>query len=806
MIKTHNHHVYVGIFLISLSTLTFEVSLTRMFSVSLWYHFAFMVVGIAMLGFGASGSFLMLFPTIVNRELSKVLSLTTIAFSVSVLLSYLVVNKIPFDPARMSWDYNQIFYVLGYYFFLSIPFFFSGLTISTAIVRLPGRISYLYFSDLLGAGMGCLVILVSFSLFGGLGVVAIPAILGIFSSFSFSFGRHRGLAFFTIPLLVLCAVLLVSKPDFMKINISPYKGLMMALRYPESRLISTEWNSFSRVDVVDSPAVRFAPGLSLKYRNPIPPQIGIAVDGDSLNAMTRYDGRKEEIRFTSYLTTAVAFYLGEIKDVLVLEPMGGLDILTALYHDARSIVGVERNPLIVNALKGEYAEFTGGIYQNRRVQIKSGEGRSYLQGTDKRFDLIQVPISNALGASSTGIYGLSEDHVFTEEAFIDYYRHLSEGGFLCVTTYLLPPPRIELRLVSVILSSLERMKVEVPERHVAIIRSWGTITFLLKHSEITKQEVLNLKNFCAKRRFDLVYYSGIKPEEVNVFNRFREPIYYNLITQIMDKGRREQLYREYLFDIRSVTDNRPFFYHFFRWDRLGELYRSMGKKWVPFLEGAYLVPVVFVQALFLSTILIVLPIFFIKKGERRTVFGRGRWPFLLYFFSIGIGFMFIEISLIQKFILFLGHPAYAVSIVLFALLVSSGVGSYLSRWLTRTEKFPVGWTILGLVGMIISYAVALPHIFTLTLGANLILRMIYTIFLLTPLGILMGMPFPLGIGILNRYCEGIIPWAWCVNGCSSVLSSVMAVIVALSLGFTGVLLCSGGAYLIGLLCIRWGMR
>jgi hypothetical protein len=764
-----------------------------------------MVISIAMLGFGASGSFLMLVPSILKKEPSKVLTISSISFSISVFISYLIVNQIPFDPARVLWDYNQLFYIPVYYFFLSIPFFFSGLTISTAISKLPDRISYLYFSDLIGAGLGCLLVMVVFSISGGIGGIIIPAIFGLFSALSFNFGRHRMINLFTIILLLLFTALLLSRPNFMEINISPFKGLSTALRYPGSRLLDTRWNSFSRIDIVDSPAVRFAPGLSMKYLEGLPFQLGITVDGDNLNAMTRYEGVKDRIEFTAYLPSSAAFYLSRVKDVLILEPMGGLDILTALYHNAESICTQEVNPLISDLIKEEYRDFVGGIYQNEKVKSKTTMARGYFYSTDKSFDLIQLPISNTLGASSTGVYGLKEDYAFTEEAFIDYYNHLNENAFLSITRYLLPPPRTELRIVSTLLSSLERLGVNNPERHLAIFRSWGTITFLLKHNEITLKDIQNLKGFCKKRRFDLVYYFGIKLEEVNVFNRFKEPLYYNLICRLTDKNKREELYRHYLFNIKPVTDNRPFFHHFFRWNKLKDIYLSMGGKWQPFVEGAYLIPVVFLQALLLSFIFIILPIFLKKGAKQKSTLQKEIWLFLSYFFFIGAGFMFIEISLIQKFILFLSHPSHAISIVLFAILISSGMGSYMSRWLIKTERIRIDWVIWVLAGTVLFYSLILSHLYAPALGCNQIIRQFYTILILIPLGILMGMPFPLGIAILNQYSSRIIPWAWCVNGCASVLSSVMAMIIALSWGFTGTLICAAGAYLMGLLCIKKGI-
>ncbi|MDY7033514.1 MAG: hypothetical protein SVY10_16600, partial [Thermodesulfobacteriota bacterium] len=580
---------------------------------------------------------------------------------------------------------------------------------------------------------------------------------------------------------------------------------MTALQYPESKLIDTQWNAFSRVDIVDSPAVRFAPGLSLNYLRSLPPQIGISVDGDSLNAITKYDWEKGDAEFTSSLPSVAAFSMGKIRDVLILEPLGGLDVLAALYHGATAIEGIERNPLIARIVKERYGEFAGNIYGNEKVTIRIDDGRAYLRSSVKKFDLIQIPISNTLGASSTGIYGLSEDYVFTEEAFLDYYRHLNENGFLSITQYLLPPPRTELRIISLVISSLEKIGIRNPEDHVAVMRSWGTITFLLKSNEITDKEILNLKEFCRKRRFDLVYYSGIQKEEVNIFNRFKEPLYYQLISRMMNREQREELYNQYLFNIRSVTDDKPFFYHFLRWNRLKELYRSIGEKWQPFIEGAYLIPVVFIQALILSIILIMLPLFLKKKEKQRTNL-HGKRFFLPYFFFIGVGFMFIEIPVIQKFILFLGQPAYAVSTVLFAILVSAGIGSYLSERLFHSEDSHFSWMILILVGMIILYIFTLPSLFHFGLGKSLIFKHVFSILLLTPLGILMGMPFPLGIGVLRRYSGDIIPWAWCVNGCSSVLSAILAVMVAISLGYSGVLLCSAGAYLMSLTSMRWGIR
>jgi hypothetical protein len=564
---------------------------------------------------------------------------------------------------------------------------------------------------------------------------------------------------------------------------------MVALRYPSAKLLSSKWNPFSRVDVVKSSAARFAPGLSLNYQDSLPPQLGITVDGNNLNAITQYNGKKEKPSFLSQLPSALPYYLKEMEDVLILEPRGGLDVLMGLYFGAVNIEGIELNPLVVDAVRDDFKKFSGYIYEQEGVHITVGEIRSYLRKTKKRYDLLQLSISNALGASSTGAYGLVEDYLFTEEAFNQYLDHLKEGGLFTITCYLLPPPRQELRVVSLLISALEKRKLKEPKLRLAVIRTLTTMTIVCKQGYFDHQEIEQLKKFCHERNFDLVYYPGISPEEVNLYNQLKEPLYYQFITQLIEKESREKLYRDYLFDLSSVTDDRPFFYHFFKWNKLKEVYRSVEGKWQFFIEGAYLVPVIFVQALFLSVLFILLPTLLSSKGsEIKTVSRKKAIRIVSYFFWIGMGFMFVEISLIQKFILFLDHPYYAISLVISALLMATGVGSYLSKRLSITKR---GKTVKALLFVlclsIIAYSFILPNLFHLLLPYSLLSRQCFTLLILFPLGILMGIPFPLGIRWLSSLSPPLIPWAWCVNGCSSVLCSIMAVMIALGGGFTLVL-------------------
>ncbi len=798
----------IGIFFISLASLVLEISLTRILSVALWYHFAFMVVSIALLGYGASGAMLMLFPSLRQRDAKRTLSVSASLFSFFSFISYLIANQIPFDPARFAWDSKQWAYLLLYYITLSLPFFFSGLTIAVAFSRFAREAGRLYFSDLVGAGLGCGLVLLLFAPCEGAGVVLVSSALGVFSALSFSSRQQRLFRAGQIIWLVVLALIFWIRPAPVEIRISPYKALMSALRYPGARLIDTRWNSFSRVDIIDSPAVRFAPGLSLRYLKPLPPQIGISIDGAGLSAITYYNGEREGLEFTSYLPSALPYYLRKMGGVLIIEPRGGLDILTALYHQAESVEGIEFNPLIREIMVADYRQFSGNIYQREGVNVKIGEARSYLSQTSKEYDLIQISLFDVLGASSTGLQGLNEDYRFTEEAIGSYYTHLKEGGFLSISTYILPPPRGELRMVSSIISALDKMGNKTPGDSLVIIRSWGVMSLLLKRGKVSGEEVSRVKDFCQERRFDLVYYPGIGPGEVNLHNIFNRPIYYELISRIIDQEDRRPFFQDYPFDITPVSDDRPFFFHFFKLNKLAEVYRSVGEKWQIFFEGGYLVPLVFFQALIASFILIFLPVFFSHRKRVLTtpspIARRSERVVLLsYFFFIGLGFMFIEISLIQRFILFLGHPVYAISMVLSTLLIFSAVGSYLSgKWIKDSGRRLIR-IIFSLSALVILYSFTLPVFFNATLGMPLLSRQFVTVLLLFPLGLLMGVPFPTGIRIAERLSSEIIPWAWCINGCSSVLSSILAVMVALIAGFKSVLLIAALMYFFALLCIGW---
>ena len=772
------------IFFASLSALAYEIILTRIFSISLWYHFAFMVVSIAMLGIAASGTLLSVYPRLKDLRYMEVYLLI---FSISMAAAYLLMNSIPFDPAKLSWDRAQLLYISLYYLSLSFPFFSFGLIVATALSVMNKSIGQIYGADLTGAGAGSLLILWLLSTAGPDRIVFLLSSISAVSLLFFGRGKVR---FFAFLLLIIASAVFYTQPSFINLRISPYKPLETALRYPGSAHLRTYWSPFSRVDIFRSPAIRYAPGLSLIYLEDLPAQIGIAVDAGDIYAVTD-NGDRKDLDFLRYLPSSLPYELSHHDKVLLLEPMGGLPVLTAKYYGSVNIYRIDSNPLVVKSVREYLSSFSAGIYENNTW---TGIGRS-LPGSFSGLDLIDISMT---GSAPSGSFGFSEDYRFTVEAFEEYLDRLGPKGLLAVNLFIIPPPRMELRLLNTFAEVLRRQGIKVLAHHVAVIRSWDTITMILKKSELTQRDIDKIKKFAASRRFDLIYYPGIREEETNIFIKTPSNEYFRIFQNLIFPETRRRITADYLFDIGPVHDEDPFFNYYLKIRNVREIYRLMGGKWQYFIEEGYLLPVIFVQVFILSVMLIILPS--LKSGPKsRLDSSPSLIPSLAYFAVLGTGYMFIEISFIQKMILPLENPSYAVSVVLSSMLISSGTGSLLSQ---RYENVRRMETLLVLCLVIFLYSLFLPTIMAVISPYPLPAKLVSVFFILMPAGMFMGIPFPLGLSFLGRRNPSLITWAWAVNGCLSVISPILAVMLAISAGFKTVLISGVMMYLLAFLFMK----
>jgi hypothetical protein len=776
--------IFIGIFLFSFSSLAFEIVLTRIFSISLWYHFAFMVISIAMLGMGASGTVLSLFPKLRN---SSRIGLYGLLLGISITVSYLLSNRIPFDPVRLSWDRVQILYICIYYLLLSAPFFFFGLSVSTSLSVISEKSGLLYGSDLIGAGMGSVCILLFMDISGPEHAVILVSCIAFAGAFFLAGKRMR----FIAALLILLNLFLLTMPNMLSPRMSPYKGLQLALQYPGAEHIRTYHSPFSRIDLFRSPAARFAPGLSLKYLAPLPEQIGLSIDGGDINAVTRADDG-EPLGFLNYLPSALPYEIGSRDDVLILEPKGGIEALLAEHYGAKQIVKVESNPLLIKVIRDDLHQFSEGIYDR---DTWAGIGRSWLKKGNRTFDVIDIPL---VGTSPSGSFGITEDYRFTVEAFKEYLSHIKDHGMVSIQTFIVPPPRTELRILSTLVTSMEETGIKEPHKNIVAIRSWGTVSIIAKKVPFSLEEGEAVRRFSAERRFDLVYLPWIAEGETNLYVRMSSDEYPRAFKAILDLRTREAFLRDYLFDIKPVRDENPFFNYYLKLENIKRTYDVMGKKWAYFLEEGYLLPVVFIQISLLSSILIALPALgkTTAAGKREgnpRARGIRRLKQLPYFASLGLGFMFVEIPLIQKMILPLENSSYAMVTVLVSMLMGSGIGSLMSYRAPRLRS-PFVLPLISL--LIVGYGILAPFISDAMSPYSMTWKMASVFIILIPLSLPMGVPFPLGIKNLGDTDPEAIPWAWAMNGCLSVQAPVLTIMLAMVIGFKGVLWVGAGAYLL----------
>jgi len=771
----------------SLASLAFELLLTRVFSITLWYHFAFMVVSIAMLGFAASGTLLAIAP---GLKSPGHIGWYALGLAAALPAGFTLSNLVRFDPVRLAWERGEILHILLTYLLLALPFFCSGLVITTAFSAFSERAGLLYGADLIGAGIGSVGVLPLLGFFPPEEVVLILSLL--VASATAIFGGWR-LRLAASLLSAVTVALLMFHPDAMQPRISPYKGMEAALRYPGAERLATHLTPFARVDTFLSPAVRYAPGLSLRYQDKLPEQIGISIDAGAVNAVTS-SLEPEPLAFLEALPAALPYAIGKRHEVLALDPAGGLPLLMARRYGAERVAAVEGTPSLVRILRQDFRDFSGGIFDG---EYYSGLGRSWLSSVQRRFDLIDISLQEAM---PSGAFGIAEEYRFTVEAFREYLRHLNDSGILSVNMFIIPPPRSELRIVATLATALEEMGDTAAGEHLAAIRSWGSITVIAKRGRLEPKEIAAIRRFCEENRFDIAWLPGASPEESNRFVRTRETDYFRALSDIISREKREEFLSSYLFDVSPVRDEAPFFSLHLRLDKLPAIYRTMGSKWQFFLEEGYLLPAIFIQVLLIGLLLVSLPLLTRKQSH---LDGAKPGRPLPYFAILGIAYLFVEVALIQKSILLLEQPSVAVATVLATILVSSGCGSLLAQRFPLLERPAM---LLGLSIMVMLCALFLPGLIAFAQPWPLPVRGGICVVLVTLPGILMGIPFPAGLRLLGRTSPLLIPWAWTVNGTASVLAPLLAVMVAMNTGFRWVLLIGAAAYFLAYLLLGRELR
>jgi SAM-dependent methyltransferase len=691
-------------------------------------------------------------------------------------------------------DYSNIFSLLMLCVLIGAPFFLAGVCIGYMISRAGEEINRLYFADLLGAGAGTMLSIVGINYLGAEATIyAAAAAGGLSATLLLTKGTRRSLRAGTAAVLCLSVVMtaIASRHEIFPVYFPPQKIFRTALEPHYSR-----WHIVSRIDIFPPEQSIFIGGgaLSPAYGGKITPVQVIYQDGHAPTGIVNVpDGDLSKVPILGYILQGAPYIVKpDAEQALVIGVGGGIDVLISLAYGARHVVGVEVNPVTVDAVKNEFADFAGRIFDRPDVELINAEGRHYLTTTDKQFDVIQLSGVDTYSALSMGAYALAENYLYSVEAMQDYWDHLSPGGILSFSRFLFVPPRENLRLVSVELEALHRMGIERPDRHMIIISGptpfapWAEI--LLKKTPFTPDEVAVYRRWAKSMKFDMLYDPYARSD--NAFNwLIRAP-----------HSERATFIEKYPYDISAITDDNPFFFQYYRWRSLLSKMKSSGGVPINQLPLGLLVMLVsLVQIVILAGISIIVPLL-PQRSLLRQVEHKGR--LLAYFGALGLGFIVVEITLLQKYAVFVGGPIYSMAITLFAILVFSGLGSLLAQRIGGSISHKLTVIFIVLVGAIAGETLfvnfALPKLMFLPHEA----RCLVAILALAPLATVMGMPFPTGIRFAQSLGDLIIPWAWGINAFTTTLGSIACILASMEVGFTVSLLSAGIIYILGFVALR----
>jgi uncharacterized protein (DUF983 family) len=775
----------LGLGVVSAVVIGLELGLMRGLSFQLWSHFAAMVISVALLGFGASGTLLTLLRRgVAGRERGWLAGLA-LAFSLSIPLAWWAVHRVPLDVQFLAWRPSQAGNILLVQFLLFVPFLLAGAFVGVALMDRPERIAGHYAANLGGSGAGAVAAVPLMYVLGATPLLTALAWAAFAAAaLLVSWRRRSGAA---VVVAAGAALVLVTAYLPMRIQMSPYKMLAQARTWGGTTTLAHAEGPLGRIDVVAGPAIHFAPGLSLPYAGQVPPHVLMITDGDQTSPV--YDcKRPEEWAFLDYTTAAVAYHVRPGPRVCVIGAGGGADIGLALYHRSLRVIALEMNSQVIGLMTGPLADRGGGVYRAPGVSVINQEARGYFASSGEKFDVIQLPALDAFGAAGAGLYASQESYLYTVEAFEAALDHLAPDGVLCVTRWARVPPREELRAFDTAAEALRRRGLD-PSRHLAMIRSWATVTVVAFVQPISAQQIEAVREFCRGRSFDLCWLPGLEAGDANRYHRLEQPYYYEGCVGLLGP-QRERFLADYAFDVAAATDAKPYFFHSFRWRSLPALAGQLRGTTPAFLEVGYLVMVAgLAQAVVLALVLILLPL---APGVGAIRGAAGKASVFVYFLLLGAGFMLLEMGFLQKLILYLAHPIYSAAAVIASFLIFSGLGSQLSGyWQVRRA---IAWSAAGIVVVAGLYVLGMDAWLRATQSQPVWVRFLVAGATIAPLAVLMGQMFPAGLRLVGGASPGLVPWAWAVNGFASVVATVAAPLVAMQVGLPRLALMAMACY------------
>ncbi len=764
---------YAGLFFVTLATLMYEIGLTRIFSVTTFYHFAFVAISLALFGLTAGALLVHLRPTWFRPEnVKRDLAIFSVAFAIAMPVCLAIQLSIRMEA---RWSFDGAASVIGTCLIASVPFVLSGVVVCLCLTRFPDRVNRLYAIDLLGAGLGCVVLAFLFGTIDGPSALIATGAIGGVGGVCFALdagGRRLVAGTLAVSLLVgAFAAFNALRADDGRAPVA----IVWTKEIRDARHLSEEWNSFSRVTVDGDPSLLQTPfgwGLSPTTPDTRLAQLDIALDSIAGTTLTQFDGDLLGTDFLRYDVTNLAHHLRRDADVLVVGVGGGRDILSAVEFEQHSVTGVEINGNVLELLRDRFADFTGHLEDRDDVRFVNDEARSYLSRTDERYDILQISLIDTFAATTAGAFALSENSLYTTEAWDTFLDRLKPDGILTVSRWYdiggLKPLETY-RTVALATQALRDRGVEHPRDHILVFRSPPIKPFTVANVMVSPEPYSAAD---IDRITEVTQELGFEP--VLTPDTADSPIWAALAA---DDGpqRGLDMIDE---DVSPPTDDRPFF---FQMADLDNLLEGKGLDDPRVTRPVRTLGFLALAVLLLTLVFLGIPMLLARKRASN----RGMAPYYVYFAGIGLGFLLVEFSQVLRLSVFLGHPVYSLTVVLFSMLVFSGIGSMLTERFVdphsrRTLIAPLG----ALLGVLVLFGFLTTLVIDATESATTPVRILVAIALLAPIGIVMGMPLTIGMRSASEHTDAPTALLWGVNGASSVCASVFAMVIALFFGIT----------------------
>jgi len=852
---------YAGLFIVTLATLIEEILLTRIFSVTMWYHFVFVAISVAMFGLTVGGLLVYLAPgyftgphskknlaaagrvfvaliiiviglyiclhllkaallvalfglvmyglvayltpqLIISHKPEELLSAAALGFAVTTVGSFLVYLAIPPVFNLTVTGILSLVTILGV---ISIPFIFSGIVVCLALTKFPRQVSQMYSADLSGAAAGCILIIYALRFIDAPTLVIFSGALAGAGAFLFALGirnpwlRQRSLQ----------GALLIAALGAVNLFLAGRLLSMLKLEWMSGKMAETpiyeKWNSFSRVVVAGNPDFSSPPfgwGLSPAYpKHSTVRQLSVLIDAGALTVLTHNDGDFGKLDYLRYDVTNIAHYVRPDSNVVVIGAGGGRDVLSALAFNEKSVTAIEMNQAVLHALNGTFGDFTGHLDRDPRVRFVNDEARSYIARMPRQVDIIQASLVDTWAATSAGAFALAENSIYTTDAWSMFLNRLTPRGLLTFTRwyYDAQHPAETYRLVSLASTALSKAGVASPRNNLVLVECpvpWdpaggpeGVATILVSRTPFSPGDLDLIQKLADQMKFQIL----LSPRQAA-----------NTTFARLATGSEGQEFAKMLPGrIAAPTDDSPFFLcNFGVRDVFSSLLvrHSAGVHHPEFEET---VGAMSIAVTLLTLLCIVIPWFLM--GRKAWI--QGTAPLFVFFASIGLGFMLVEVSQLQRLMIFLGHPTYSLSTVLFTLLLSSGLGS-LSTGSSQqpNTEFRAAARLLGLLVALVLFGLLTPHAVAAFASASTPARVGVAAGIIFPLGFFMGMAFPLGMKAASAHSEALTPWLWGLNGATSVLASVIAFLVVLGLGVSAAFWAGSACYVVATASLIWTTR